>query len=242
ETLAGLISFEIEQGISDVTAGGELGVLGREALSTKDTPLRLEPTFVDDRRAHLDVLMPTGAFALTYPWPAPECEGPAPGSISERLCQEFVFSRPLYEVEIVAFAAKASSFASVQDVSGLSEARICRPEGFPPVDLEAAGWPGTIVEARSAAKCLEMLREGVVDVLSVPRPWALGFAELGLLEITSLTSTVPIHAAAWKADPGAQATIARLDAGLSDLQQSGRWFSIVSAYLSAYNADQAARQ
>lgn len=223
----------------DLPQGGLVTMILAEAL--KATPTDTEPklAFVDDRRAHLDVLMPIGAFDLAYPWPAPACEAPRPNSRTEMLCNDFLFSRPLYEIDVVTLAPEGSSVLAAKAPAALEGKRVCRPESFPAVDLEDARWPVTIVRTRTLAKCLDLVRKGEATAASLPALWATGSQAAGLEPVQALTRTIPIHAAAWRANPGARATIDRLDAGLMRLQKSGRWFAMVSQYLSAYNTETA---
>jgi len=92
-----------------------------------------------------------------------------------------------------------------------------------------------IVVKRTASDCVTAIRSGAVQAMSIP----IGQKEIpkwpGMVMAPGLTWPVPVHALAWRNAPNAAQTIATLNAGLEQLQRSGRWFQIVSTYLHDVN-------
>lgn len=224
--------------------GGLAALLVRRALEDDGRGRTVRVGFVNDWKAHLSLLLPTGAFSLGFPWPAPDCSGPVAGQATEQMCGNFLFSRPIYEVTVETWGRVDQPVQSATTVADLAGRRICRPRTFPPVDLEAAGQALVIVLARNVAECAKLLSGGEVDAISAPTPLIEKISAdkdiwSGFAEVQALRATVPLHALAWRAHPDAAATIAALDAGLARLQGSGEWFRIVAAYLSEYNANKA---
>jgi len=217
----------------DLPHGGMIPLLIVRALGESGADVTLTPAFVDDRPAHLDVLMPTGAFALAAPWPAPDCTAPPAGSEAARLCERYLYSDPLVELRMVALVrADGSGGPAVTEWQG---ARVCRPAGLTAVDLADIGIAVEIVQRRSRAACLRLLIAGSVDIVSLPEQMAGARPMPGVIASPTLTRTIPVHALAWRAAPEAAATIAALNRGLARLKSSGGWFETVSRYLAEVN-------
>lgn len=215
--------------------GGLLPVLIREAFHAGGVK-GANVAFVDDRNAHLSVLMPTGAFDLTFPWPGVDCAQPDRGPTARDLCRDFLMSRPVYEATVMTIVTSDSPLMAATSTDALQGKRLCRPMGFPPVDLEEMRLGATVVIARSAGACVELIKAGQVDGMSTPMDHAAGLTWPGLATASGLSWTVPVHALAWRQTPGSDRTIAALNDGLEKLQKSGRWFNIVSKYLRDVNA------
>ncbi len=80
---------------------------------------------------------------------------------------------------------------------------------------------------------------GEVDVVTLNKSLATaGISRLGLdgrvAEIPALASTQTLHVVAPKGDPQGRAYLDLVNAGLVDLQASGRWFEVVSRHLGAF--------
>lgn len=217
--------------------GGLLPILIREAFQAGGATGVHDAAFVDDRNAHLSVLMPTGAFDLTFPWPGVDCAKPGRGPTAQALCRDFLISRPIYEATVITIVAQDSSLVAATSTDALKGKRICRPAGFPPIDLEAMHLAVKIVIRRSVADCIALIQSGKADGMSVPMGQSSKRDTPGLVAASGLTWTVPVHALAWRQTPDADRTIAALNDGLQRLQKSGRWFNIVSRYLHDVNAD-----
>ncbi|MEM7058989.1 MAG: hypothetical protein AAF557_15490 [Pseudomonadota bacterium] len=219
--------------------GGLLSVLIKEALQAGGNSAAHEISFVDDRKAHLAVLMPTGAFDLTFPWPGVDCAGQNLGPAATALCRDFLISRPVYEAMIGTIVPSGSPLVSATSATALQNQRLCRPMGFPPVDLEAMGLDVRVILKRTAAECVAAIEASEADGMSVVIASSSSPTWSGLVAAPGLSWPIPVHALAWRGDPEAEQSIAILNQGLQRLQRSGRWFKIVSAYLRNVNAGEA---
>lgn len=220
----------------DLPGQGMANLILSEALALAKVGQPVEIAFVDDWKSHLPVLMPTGAFNLGLPWPRPDCDAPDKSATAARLCDTFLFSDPIYEIQISTVVLAGSPLARARDPEDLEGTTICRPAGFPPVDLEELRANLKIVEAESPAACAAMLETGTADAVSLPEAAALRLLKdpgtaAPMVKAPYLGVSVPVHALAPKDAPGSSALIARVDAGLAQMQSSGRWLEIVSDYL-----------
>jgi polar amino acid transport system substrate-binding protein len=120
--------------------------------------------------------------------------------------------------------------------------KLCRPAGYFTFDLdqEDLGEPNaTLIIPPTAADCFTWLMRGEVDVVTLNKSIATaGISRLGLdgrvAEIPALASTQTLHVMAPKGDPQGRAYLDLVNAGLADLQASGRWFEVVSRHLGAF--------
>jgi ABC-type amino acid transport substrate-binding protein len=210
------------------------------AIFRADPSIPYNLTFINDWQAHIDALLPSGAYDLSFPWVRPDCEGAAmlsPGD--EARCKDFVFSGPFYEIVDGFFAKRDSGLLSVTSYSGFEGKRICRPEGYTTGVLDAAGLTAatiTLTRAANATDCLKALADGEVDLVSVDA--AVGDAALVRLGLTStvdqnphLSSLLSLHVIAHKSNPRAVEMIRKLDEGVIEMYESGEWYDIVSTAL-----------
>ncbi|MEL7467387.1 MAG: transporter substrate-binding domain-containing protein [Pseudomonadota bacterium] len=184
-----------------------------------------------------------GQFAMSYPWLAPDCAEELPvGSISEDICGAFLFSAPIFQIEMRIFVRGESPLRDSKRVADWNGKTLCRPGGFVAVDLERRFDLKGIVSETDADACWLHLREGRVDGVSMPAPLVYSApVPDGFVEIDDLRSYEPIHAVLHKAYPHSESVLELLNGGLRELQQSGAWFELVSAYLSEFNLDKTAR-
>lgn len=198
-----------------------------------------EIVFVDDRPAHLENLLGRGAFALSFPWAWPDCGRSGLMPAEAALCSDFIASDSLYEHVTEFYARAGTPAAGITDLAGLAGLTLCRPEGYPVTDLAAAGLlPDRIAlsPGPTAAECLARLDRGEADVASMDAAVARALANRSrltnaLIVLEPLTSVTRLRAIGRKGDPAAEAAIRHLNAGLSDLADSGGWFAIVDDHL-----------
>lgn len=207
-----------------------------EALKAASDPRVIRPEFVDDWKSHLDVLMPTGAFSLALPWPRPDCDADDLSATARGMCDAFLFSEAFYEIPVSILAPVDSPLVDARSEKSLAGRTICRPQAFPPVDLEKIPVPLRIVVAPSGAECARMVLNGEADAISLPAPAAVRLLNQPRFSKTMMKSryldrSVPVHAVALKRDPEAAALIGRFDAGLRQIQASGRWLDLISSYI-----------
>nr|HMS96866.1 LysM peptidoglycan-binding domain-containing protein [Tabrizicola sp.] len=97
-------------------------------------------SFVDDWGSHIDVMLPTKAFDISIAWSKPDCSKiDMLGEFAVKMCTEFLFSDPIYEVAYSYHTLIDSPFAAAREFMDYAGARICRPEGWPPSALEVEG-------------------------------------------------------------------------------------------------------
>lgn len=194
---------------------------------------------VDDRPAHLSVIMPRGGFALGAPWVYPDCAAPPENERAARLCADYVASDSLYEHVTEFFARADSRWADAVIPGQLEGARICRPAGYPDDDLHAMGLlpdRAERVALDSPETCLEALDLGEVDIASLDA--TLGRALVArmplqnpLVVLDTITRVERLRAVARRDDPAGEAALARLNLGLARIVETGAWIDIVRAHL-----------
>ncbi|QHQ33743.1 LysM peptidoglycan-binding domain-containing protein [Algicella marina] len=195
--------------------------------------------FVNDRDAALDFVLPKGGFGLALPWVFPDCGAEVLEARDASLCKEFVASDGFYEFVTEFYARADSEFSSVVLPGGLTDTRLCRPQGHPLKDLVASGLlPGrlTLVQAADPEACLRALDAGEVDVASMDA--AVTRALVDRIEIRNpivvlenLTVVDRLRVLALRGDPESDERMTRINAGLQVLSEDGRWFGIVSRHL-----------
>ncbi|WP_137112910.1 transporter substrate-binding domain-containing protein [Rhodobacter sp. SY28-1] len=220
--------------------GGMMTQLVEMATFRADPGIAYNISFVNDWQAHIDALLPSGAYDLSFPWVRPNCEGSMLSPGDQARCTDFAFSAPFFEIVDGFFAKRDSGLLDVISASGFADKRICRPEGYTTGVLDAAGLTAptiTLVRAEDAEDCFRALAAGEVDLVSVDAEVGDAMvAKLGLISTVAsnphLSTIVSLHVIAHKSNPKAVAMIGQLDAGLIEMYQSGEWYDIVSTALS----------
>lgn len=220
--------------------GGMMTQLVEMAIFRADPKIPYTMTYINDWQAHIDALLPSGAYDLSFPWIRPNCEAPetlSPGD--QTRCSDFVFSGPFYEIVDGFFALRESGLAQVTDYADFNGKRICRPEGFTTGVLDAVGLTSstvTLSRPPEAIDCFRALAAGEVDLVSIDAE--VGDAAAAALGLTAkveqnphLTTLLSLHAIAHKSNQRAVDMIGQLDAGLIEMYQSGEWYDIVSTAL-----------
>jgi Bacterial extracellular solute-binding proteins, family 3 len=227
--------------------GGMFTQLVEMAVFRADPSIPYNLTFINDWQAHLDALLPSGAYDLSFPWIRPDCEGAAmlsPGD--EMRCTDFVFSGPLYEVVDGFFAMRESGLAAATTYADYEGKRICRPEGHTTGVLDNAGLTAskiTLVRPTEVTDCFEALAAGEVDLVSIDAEVGdSAIAKLGLADKVEqnpqLLSLLSLHVVAHKSNARAVEMIGKLDTGIIEMYESGEWYDIVSTALTAGSARQ----
>ena len=201
-------------------------------------------SFVDDWGSHVDTLLPTGAYDISIAWSAPDCSRlDLLGEFAVKMCTEFDFSLPVYEVAYAYNTLIDSPYANARSFSEYAGARICRPEGWPTSDLEVEGLAEplvTFVRPKSPMECAEMLLAGEVDLYSLEvETTTANFEELGATDRVLLNPALATfnthHFVTHKSNRRGAEYIAMLNAGLQEMRESGEWYDIVATGLSEYN-------
>ena len=220
--------------------GGMMTQLVEMAVFRADPAIPYTLTFINDWQAHIDALLPSGAYDLSFPWIRPDCEAPETLSPGDQMrCTDFVFSGPFYEIVDGFFATRASGLGAVTSYADFTGKRICRPEGYTTGVLDAAGLTGstvTLIRPTEATDCFKALAAGEVDLVSIDAE--VGDAALSQLGLTAqveqnphLATLLSLHVIALKSNPRAVDMIGQLDTGLIEMYESGEWYEIVSTAL-----------
>jgi polar amino acid transport system substrate-binding protein len=201
-------------------------------------------SFVDDWGSHIDTLLPSGAYDVSIAWSKPDCSKiDMLGEFAVKMCTDFEFSLPVYEVAYSYNTLTDSPFAQARAFSDYVGAKICRPEGWPTSDLEVEGLAEpqvTFVRPKSPMDCAKMLLSGEVDLYSIEiETSTANFEELGatdqVLLNPALTTFNTHHFVTAKSNPRGKEYIAMLNRGLEEMRESGEWYDIVATGLSEYN-------
>jgi ABC-type amino acid transport substrate-binding protein len=227
--------------------GGMFTQLVEMAVFRADPAIAYNLTYINDWQAHIDALLPSGAYDLSFPWIRPNCESTemlSPGDQSR--CDDFVFSGPLYEIVDGFFAMRESGLAAASKYSDFEGKRICRPEGHTTGVLEAAGLSVpiiTLVRPTEVTDCFRALVAGEVDLVSIDAEVGdSAIAKLGIAgeveQNPQLVSLLSLHVIAHKSNARAIDMIGKLDAGVIEMYQSGEWYDIVSSALTQTSLQQ----
>ncbi len=222
----------------DLPGGGMIIELLEVALAISgDGPH--EFAFVNDRAAHLDLIAPRGGWALAAPWTYPDCSASDLGVEMQEICGTYIASNGFYEFVTEFYARADSEWATVILPGGLMNTRFCRPEGYPLHDLEGFGLlPDGVelVQAASPTECLQALDEGRVDIASMDAAVTRALVDRveianPIIVLESLTQINKLRVLAPRANPSAEALIARLNTALDEMSDDGRWYDIVNRHL-----------
>jgi ABC-type amino acid transport substrate-binding protein len=222
--------------------GGMVTQLVEMGIFRADPAIPYNLTFINDWQAHIDALLPSGAYDLSFPWIRPDCDSGAMLSAGDQArCDNFVFSAPLYEIVDGFFATRESGLALATKYTDLEGKRICRPEGYTTGVLDAVGLSVPTIELIRPAEtedCFEALIAGKVDLVSIDAEVGdTAIANLGIAnDVQSnpyLTTLQSLHAIAHKSNADAVELVAKLDGGVVEMYESGEWYDIVSTALTA---------
>lgn len=220
--------------------GGMMTQLTEMAVFRADPSIPYTLTFINDWQAHIDALLPSGAYDLSFPWIRPDCEAPETLSPGDQVrCSDFVFSGPFYEIVDGFFALRDSGLAAATKYAEYEGKRICRPEGYTTGVLDAVGLTSatvTLTRPTEATDCFKALAAGEVDLVSIDAE--VGDAALAQLGMSAsveqnpqLLTLLSLHVIAHKSNQRAVNMVGQLDAGLIEMYQSGEWYEIVSTAL-----------
>lgn len=228
-----------------LSGGGIYVRMAATAMKRGGNDLDYKISFVDDWGAHIDTLLPTRAFDISIAWSKPDCsQMDKLGEFAVKMCTEFEFSDPVYEVAYSYNTLTDSPFAGARSFSDYTGARICRPEGWPTSDLEVEGMAEpvvTFVRPKSPMECAEMLLAGEVDVYSLEvETTTANFEALGATDRVELNPALATfnthHFVTAKSNTRGREYIALLNAGLQEMRETGEWYDIVATGLAEFNA------
>lgn len=222
--------------------GGMIGDLVKRALEITAPDHPTPKIFLDDGPEHLKLLK-DGAFDISFPWFKPDCSHiDRLTGIMRQLCSGFVFSNPIYEVDMRIYVRADSPLAQATTPDALFGKRLCRPAGQITFDLQQARLfePNvTRVIPPTAGDCFAWLARGDADAVSLDS--ATGAAEiqrLGLdgqvVPVAALDSALTLHVIAAEDSLKGRMAVGLFNAGLRELQMSGTWFEVVAYHQGSY--------
>ena len=227
-----------------LTGGGILVRLATTALQRGGNDREATMSWVDDWGAHLDTLLPSGAYDVSIAWSMPDCSKiDLLGEISARRCTDFEASLPIYEVAESISSLAAGKYAGATAYADLAGARICRPADWSAEDLEVEGLVDpvvTMVRPVTPEECAKMLLDGEADVFSIELETATKiFEDMGVMDKMvinpSLVKVASYRFLTSKTNPRAKIYLAMLNKGITAMRESGEWYDIVASGLAEYN-------
>jgi phage tail protein X len=228
-----------------LTGGGIFVRMAATAMQRGGNDRDYVISYVDDWMSHIDILLPASAFDVSIAWEAPDCTKlDMLGEFSVKMCTEFDFSLPIYETAYAFNTLVDSKYAEAREFSDYAGAKICRPEAWPIGDLEVQGLAEpmvTFVHPKTTLECAEMLLKGEVDLYSIEAETSTAnFVELAAADQVSvnpaLATFISYHFLTSKSNPRGQEYIAMLNAGITEMRESGEWYDILATGLAEYNA------
>ncbi|MCU9847895.1 transporter substrate-binding domain-containing protein [Defluviimonas sp. WL0024] len=223
-----------------LSGGGIITQLVRTAMVRANSGADVSIAFVNDWGAHLDTLLPSGAFDATFPWSLPDCSNLGVLTAADAYrCTDFAHSESFYDIVDGYFAMKGSGLEDAKSFDAFRGKRICRPDGHSLAWLSTAGLAEpeiTLVRPVTVAECFSALAAGSVDVVHIEvQVAAEALDALGLkneaIENPNLAHIKTLRVFVHKQNPNADEIIATINSGLAIMRQSGEWYDIVSAGL-----------
>ncbi|MGL4237218.1 LysM peptidoglycan-binding domain-containing protein [Tabrizicola sp.] len=228
-----------------LTGGGIYVQMAATAMRRAGNDRDYKVAFVDDWDAHIETLLPTNAFDVSIAWSKPDCSKvDLLGEFGVRLCTDFDWSVPIYEVAYSYTTLVDSPYADARVFSDYQGARICRPEGWPLSNLEVEGLSPPVVtffQPKTPMECAEMLLAGEVDLYSIEiETSTANFEALGATDKVvinpAITSFNTHHFVTSKGNPRGAEYIAMIDRGIQEMRETGEWYDIVATGLAEFNA------
>jgi ABC-type amino acid transport substrate-binding protein len=223
--------------------GGMFTQLMEMAIFRADPGLPYNLTFISDWQAHIDALLPSLAYDISFPWVRPDCESTMLNASDISRCENFVFSAPFLEIVDGFFTLRDSPLQSAISYDEFVGKRICRPDGYTTGVLDAVGLTADRIQLtreNEVTDCFEALMADEVDLVSIDAEVGdTAIAELGIVKNVEqnphLVTLTSLHAIAHKSNQNAVDMLGLLDQGLVEMYDSGEWYEIVSTALTAGN-------
>jgi ABC-type amino acid transport substrate-binding protein len=223
-----------------LAGGGMMTQLVEMAAFRADPSLPYTITFINDWQAHIDALLPSGAYDLSFPWARPNCDAPetlTAGDLSR--CDSFVFSDPLFEIVEGFYMTRDGGLAEAARYDALFGKRVCRPEARTTGVLDGVGLTGGAVELMrpvTADECFLALVQGKTDLVSMDvdaADAAIARLQLGatVVQNPQLATIQTLHVIAHKSNERAVKVVEMLNEGVTEMYLSGEWYDIVSTAL-----------
>jgi polar amino acid transport system substrate-binding protein len=230
----------------ELNGGGMLVRLATTALNRGGNDREYNLSFVEDWAAHIETLLPLGAFDVSIAWMKPgDCSNLDALDDNGRLrCTQLDFSLPIYESVTAYWSMPDSEYANVKAFSDYAGARICRPDGWSTFDLTSEGLVEplvTMVRPATLRECVEALVKGEVDMASMDIetggstvaevPEAAGVVQPN----PNLSKLETIHFVTHKTNPRGRVYMAMFNKGLNEMRESGEWYAVIADSLADFN-------
>ncbi|WP_425072874.1 LysM peptidoglycan-binding domain-containing protein [Sagittula sp. S175] len=222
-----------------MSSGMITDIVNRAFVNNEDTGQH-KIYWINDRSAHLDPMLSEGMVDIAFPWRKPEC---AEGT-TNRMCTDFVYSEPMFEMLVVLFTAKGSgvTYRAESDLAGL---RVCAPLGHAAATREgqSAGYLAKVgarlQQAQTAEECFMRLVSGQADGVAINEfTGRVVLRDMRLNDAVELQLSRPLaietlHAVAHTSNPRADTLIAAFNDGLEKMRASGEYLKIVDKHMSS---------
>ena len=156
-------------GDQSMDGGGLVPRLVTTALRRAGNDREFSLSWVDDWNAHLDSLLPIGAFDVSIGWDRPGCTNTSYewSWETEARCSQLKASVSFYDVVVGYFTLPDSPYADAKSLDDYKGATLCRMDGWFIHDLEEAGLrePAiTLIQPLMPQECLDAVLTGQADV------------------------------------------------------------------------------
>lgn len=212
------------------------------AMELAPSPVSYSVSWENDWGKHLSPMLGSKEFDMGFPWSKPDCTADP----SHELCVKFHFSDPLLVVPTMLFVKVGSDMVFETDANIIGKT-LCRPAVNHSYDLDRPDrrWLTdgkiTLLEPETPADCLALVVEGRADaaVLNL-------FVGAEALVATQLRDQVEplekplseagLHVIISKTHWRGTAHLYRVNAGLKNLRESGRFDEIMARHLELFQA------
>lgn len=173
-----------------------------------------------------------GRFQGTFPW-----------FFNDERDKRFFYSKPLFDVLILAFVREESELR-YQDQDDLIGLRLCRPDGYFTHDIDSLVAENLITHVApvEVADCFQMLIDGEVDLVSINE--LTGNATIiqngwqeQVIASDQAMAVQSLHAIFPKSTRNGRTLTYRFDQALATLSEDGRLNEIISRHIEAYYAN-----
>ena len=230
-------------------SGGLVAELVASALAIsgggKETRPSAEIIWIQDQAEQLKAVFKDGASDIAIAWDRPDCGNPGDlGPNSARLCENTVFSDPIFQSVFALFTRADSDLRFANDAS-LAGKTLCLPAGADVSDLnrDNRNWVSektvNFLRPASILDCISLTEQGKADGLFMHElEGRVALRRLGIQEKFRIAerpvSVRTIHAIAAKNSPRALELIGAINEGLAKLKQNGAYAKIVEKQLSPF--------
>jgi polar amino acid transport system substrate-binding protein len=226
----------------DAAGGGVITELLRQALTTVESDVDSDITFVNDWGSHMDVLLPSGAFDGTFPWVAPDCEATDLAENMQTRCDNFRFTDPVYEIVTGLFTTSGDPLATTANHSDFEGKTICIPEGYGAFVMPDGGVSEdavTYAKPETPEACFEQLVAGTVDAVEMEVRQAADIANRldindQIATVEQLSAAVGLTVVVAKNNPDGDEIVAAINTGIENIRNNGVWFQTVQSGFKAY--------